>query len=132
MRKTLSRALLIVVTLVVAAIYYLPVGHVDFVENWGEGGFGAINYNRSNVVSKIERGSPADRAGVRVGDLLVENGYLTTSSRFEHRTPARPSTLHSCVGAMRIASPLQPFPSRSLPFGSALRAFSPTFHQRYF
>jgi hypothetical protein len=92
MRKTLSRALLIVVTLVVVAIYYLPIGHVDFVENWGEGGFGAINYNRSNVVSRIERGSPADRAGVRVGDLLVENGYLTTSSLL--RAPYAGETEH--------------------------------------
>ncbi|MEO7201142.1 MAG: PDZ domain-containing protein [Candidatus Tumulicola sp.] len=92
MRKTLSRALLIVVTLVVVAIYYLPAGHVDFVENWGEGGFGAINHNRSNVVAKVDRGSPADRAGVRPGDLLVENGYLTTSSLL--RAPYAGETEH--------------------------------------
>ncbi len=92
MRKTLSRALLIVVTLVVVAIYYLPAGHVDFVENWGEGSFGATNYIRSNVVAKVDRGSPADRAGVHAGDLLVENGYLTTSSLL--RAPYAGETEH--------------------------------------
>ena len=40
MRQTLARAFLIMVTLFVVAIYYVPIGHVDFAENWGEGTFG--------------------------------------------------------------------------------------------
>jgi hypothetical protein len=80
MRKTLSRALLIVVTLVVITIYYLPVGHVDFIENWGEGAFGANTFSRSDIVASVDPGSPADRAGVRAGDRLVENGTVKTSS----------------------------------------------------
>ena len=40
MRQTLARALLIIVTLFVVVIYYVPIGHVDFAENWGEGTFG--------------------------------------------------------------------------------------------
>ncbi|HEY3674982.1 MAG TPA: hypothetical protein VGK84_03245 [Candidatus Tumulicola sp.] len=80
MRKTLSRALLVVVTLLVVAIYYMPVGHVDFLENWGEGSYGATTDGRSDVIAKIAPGSPTDRAGVRAGDFLVVRDSLRASS----------------------------------------------------
>jgi hypothetical protein len=80
MRKTLSRALLVVVTLVVVAIYYMPIGHVDFLENWGEGSYGATTFGRSDVIANVEPGSPTDRAGVRAGDFLVVRGSLKASS----------------------------------------------------
>jgi hypothetical protein len=80
MRKTLSRALLVVVTLVVVAIYYMPIGHVDFLENWGEGSYGATTYGRSDVIQSIRPGSPIDRAGVRAGDFLVVRDSLKASS----------------------------------------------------
>lgn len=79
-RQTLSRALLIVVTFLLGAIYYVPIGHVDFVENWGEGTFGATVPPRSTIVAGVDPGSPADRAGVRAGDRLVENGNYEVSS----------------------------------------------------
>jgi hypothetical protein len=74
MRQTLSRALLIVVTLLVVAIYYVPIGHVDFVENWGEGTFGITLPPQRAIVASVDPGSPADRAGVRAGDRLVVLG----------------------------------------------------------
>jgi hypothetical protein len=70
MRGNLSRALLIVVTLVVATIYYLPIGHVDFAETWGEGTFGVTLPPRGGVIAEVAPGSPAERAGVRAGDIV--------------------------------------------------------------
>ncbi|HEY1428894.1 MAG TPA: hypothetical protein VGF18_04935, partial [Candidatus Tumulicola sp.] len=80
MRHTLSRALLIAVTLVVVAIYYTPIGHVNFIEGWGEGTFGATSYSRTNVLGQIDHGSPADRAGIRAGDRVVDDGDVRVSS----------------------------------------------------
>jgi hypothetical protein len=81
MRKNIARGCLIVVTLFVVALYYLPVGHADFAENWGEGTFGVTIPPQSRVVAGVVRGSPADRAGVRAGDLLVDRGDYEVSSR---------------------------------------------------
>ncbi|HEY1655985.1 MAG TPA: hypothetical protein VGF86_12825 [Candidatus Tumulicola sp.] len=80
MRRALSRALLIVVTLFVATVYYLPIGHVDFVESWGEGTFGVTILPRSATVTGVEPGSPAERVGVRLGDVLVDRGNAEISS----------------------------------------------------
>jgi hypothetical protein len=74
MQQTLSRGLLILVTLLVAAAYYLPIGHVDFAENWGEGTFGLTIPPREGVVAAVDPGSSAYRAGVRAGDRLIDNG----------------------------------------------------------
>jgi hypothetical protein len=81
MRQNLARALLIIVTLCVAVIYYSPIGHVDFAENWGEGTFGIALPPQRVVVAGVDSGSPADRAGVRVGDRLVTRGDFEISSR---------------------------------------------------
>ncbi len=93
MRKTLSRGLLILVTLFVVAIYYLPMGHSDFVENWGEGTFGATLLPRDVTVVSVEPGSPADRAGLRPGDRLVEDGNYQLSSRLRAAYPGERETL---------------------------------------
>ncbi|HEY6449144.1 MAG TPA: PDZ domain-containing protein [Candidatus Cybelea sp.] len=93
MRKTLSRGLLIVVTLLVVAIYYLPMGHTDFAENWGEGSFGATLLPRDVTVVSIEPGSPADRAGLRPGDRLVEDRNYQLSSRLRAAYPGERETL---------------------------------------
>jgi PDZ domain len=71
MRKTLSRALLIAVTLFVVVLYYVPIGHVDFLENWGEGTFGLQMQPRSPGIDGVDRGSPAERAGIRPGDRVA-------------------------------------------------------------
>lgn len=92
MRQTLSRGLLVIVTLVVAAVYYLPIGHVDFAENWGEGTFGITILPRSVLVSSVDRGSPADRAGVRVDDRLIDRGDYGISSRIRSGYPGERET----------------------------------------
>ena len=81
MRRVLSRGALVLVTLFVVVIYYVPVGHVDFAENWGEGTFGIDLPGRATTVLHVDPGSPADRAGVRPGDLLLDGGNRETYSR---------------------------------------------------
>ncbi len=81
MRQTLSRGLLILVTLLVAAVYYMPIGHVDFAENWGEGSFGITIPPRGTLVVAVVRGSSADRAGVRAGDVLSDRGDFGLAAR---------------------------------------------------
>ena len=80
MRQVLSRGVLVLVTLFVVVLYYMPIGHVDFVENWGEGTFGIALPARTTAVDGIDRGSPADRAGVRIGDRLLDDGNYETAS----------------------------------------------------
>jgi hypothetical protein len=81
MRQSLSRALLIVATLLVIATYYLPIGHTDFAENWGEASFGITLAPREAVVVTVARGSSAEHAGVRPGDLIVTNGNYEIAPR---------------------------------------------------
>lgn len=81
MRQVLSRGVLILVTLSVVVLYYVPIGHVDFAENWGEGTFGITLPLRATIVVGVDRGSPADRAGVRVGDDLAGGGNYEIASR---------------------------------------------------
>jgi PDZ domain len=87
MRQTLARALLIIVTLFVVVIYYVPIGHVDFAENWGEGSFGITLPAQRVIVAAVTPGSPADHAGVRAGDRLIAHGNAEVASRV--RSPYR-------------------------------------------
>ncbi|MBV8434860.1 MAG: hypothetical protein JO029_11330 [Candidatus Eremiobacteraeota bacterium] len=80
MQQVLSRGALVLVTFVVAILYYVPIGHVDFAENWGEGSFGLTLLPREATVVGVDRGSPADRAGIRVGDRLANDGNYETAS----------------------------------------------------
>jgi hypothetical protein len=75
------------VTLLVVIIYYMPVGHVDFAETWGEGTFGIYVPPRTSAIVSVLRSSPADRAGVRVGDALVDHGDYSVSSRIRSPYP---------------------------------------------
>jgi hypothetical protein len=93
MRHTLARALLIFVTLVVIVIYYVPVGHVDFAENWGEGAFGINLPAQLTTVAGVDRGSPADRAGIRAGDRLIEGGNYEIAPRVRSPYPGERETL---------------------------------------
>ena len=53
--QMLARALLILVTLFVVVIYYVPIGHVDFAESWGEGTFGIALPSQRMIVSGLSR-----------------------------------------------------------------------------
>ena len=77
------------VTLAVLVVYYVPIGHVDFVENWGEGTFGSSRFRRGTLVLSVERGSPADRAGIRGGDRLVDRGDYELPLRMRSRLSGR-------------------------------------------
>ena len=81
MRLFLSRGALALVTLLVVILFYVPIGHVDFAETWGEGSFGVALPLRTAVVIGVVPGSPADRAGVRVGDRLAAGDNYETASR---------------------------------------------------
>ncbi len=79
MHQALSRGVLALVTLLVVVLYYVPIGHVDFAENWGEGTFGITLPLRTTTVIGVDRGSPAYRAGIRVGDRLYDEGNPETA-----------------------------------------------------
>jgi hypothetical protein len=89
----LARALLIIVTLLVVVIYYVPIGHVDFAENWGEGSFGIALPPQQLVVTAVEPGSVADRAGVRAGDRLVMHGNYEIPARIRSAYPGEREVL---------------------------------------
>lgn len=93
MRQMLARTLLIIATLFVVVIYYVPIGHVDFAENWGEGTFGIVLPAQRFIVSAVEPGSAADRAGVRAGDRLIARGNLEVPTRVRSAYPGERETL---------------------------------------
>ena len=82
MRQTLARALLIIVTLFVLVIYYVPIGHVDFAENWGEG---YVRYHPS--AAAIDRYRPLSPIRSQIarecGPAIVWSRTVTTKSRRE-------------------------------------------------
>ncbi len=93
MRIALSRGLLILVTLFVAALYYLPIGHTDFAESWGEATFGITLPARTAIITSVDRGSSADRAGIRAGDTLIDHGDPEISSRLRAPYPGDRQTI---------------------------------------
>jgi hypothetical protein len=100
MRKALSRGLLILVTLFVVTLYYVPIGHVDFAENWGEGTFGVTVPARTAIVAGVDRASPADRAGIRAGDRLIDRGDFEIASRLRSPYPGERESLELQRGAV--------------------------------
>ncbi len=113
MRQALSRVLLVLVTLTVAVVYYLPIGHVDFAENWGEGTFGLTMVPRGATVVSVDRGSPADRAGVRAGDRLIDRGDFEIPSRVRAVYTGERETLTFQHGRAAYTVTLSAVPNRS-------------------
>jgi hypothetical protein len=85
----------------VAAVYYLPIGHVDFAENWGEGSFGLTIPARTNMIVAVSPGSPAYRAGIRSGDRLIDNGNVEITSRLRGPYPGERETIVLQHGSAR-------------------------------
>jgi hypothetical protein len=130
MRQMLARALLIIVTLFVVVIYYVPIGHVDFAETWGEGTFGIALPPQRVIVSAVEPGSAADRAGVRAGDRLVTHGDLEVPTRVRSAYPGERETLTFERGGVARTITLTAVPDRSFNFlarvGGVLAYLPPT------
>lgn len=81
--KLVARLVLVAITALVVAIFYLPLGHSDYTGLWQGGTYGAVMERGldTRVVSVIP-GSPADRAGMRPGDTLRITPFSTTYSAF--------------------------------------------------
>lgn len=78
--RTLARAILILATALVIAIYYFPLGHVDYLDNWREGTYGFSLAQNSPVITDVF--SPKLLAdGIRPGDRLVTSFYSMDYAR---------------------------------------------------
>ncbi|MBV8636627.1 MAG: hypothetical protein JO322_00955 [Candidatus Eremiobacteraeota bacterium] len=72
---TLARTALVVITAFVIVIFYTPLGHADYVGNWGDGTYGLTGARGGTItINSVDPGSPAARAGVRAGDMLFGEG----------------------------------------------------------
>jgi hypothetical protein len=81
--KTFERVVLILITALVIAIFYVPIGHADYAGSWGGGTYGAdAGRSSEGVVDAVQPGSPADRAGIRVGDQVQVAPFSKDYPRF--------------------------------------------------
>jgi hypothetical protein len=81
--KLFQRALLVVITALVVAIFYVPIGRSDYAGAWRGGTYGAeANRSIEGIIDDVTPGSPADRAGIRVGDKLVIAPFSKDYPRF--------------------------------------------------
>jgi hypothetical protein len=101
------------VTLVVVVIYYVPIGHVDFAETWGEGTFGIALPPQRFIVTGVDPGSAASRAGVRAGDRLVAHGNYEIQSRLRSAYAGERETLTFERGGVTRTVTLTAVPDRS-------------------
>ncbi len=70
--KVLGRVVLALVTAMILAVFYPPLGHTDYAGTWGDGTYGvSLGRGFGSRVTRVESGSPAQRAGVRPGDRVV-------------------------------------------------------------
>jgi hypothetical protein len=70
----LARIFLIVITSLVVVLFYTPLGHTNYLGLWGDGTYGVSGARGGTVrIEMVEPGSPAARAGVRIGDALLED-----------------------------------------------------------
>ncbi|HEX8806855.1 MAG TPA: hypothetical protein VF741_07890, partial [Candidatus Aquilonibacter sp.] len=80
--KSIARFVLIAITALVVLIFYVPIGHSDYAGTWMGGTYG-VDASRSlaGVIDAVAPGSQAERAGVRVGDKLIERPFTKDFSR---------------------------------------------------
>jgi hypothetical protein len=85
--------MLVLVTLLVIAVYYVPLGHVDYLDNWREGTYGfALAQNSPVIADVIDSKLLAD--GVRPGDRLVTSLYSMDYARAQFPRAGDRVTLH--------------------------------------
>lgn len=71
MRST-SRLVLVALTLLAIALFYVPLGHADYTGRWGEGTYGVDVLRAGGArIDSVAKGSPAYTAGVRPGDAIA-------------------------------------------------------------
>lgn len=81
--KLVARLVLVAITALVIAIFYVPLGHADYTGLWQGGTYGAVMERGVDTrVISVTPGSPADRAGVRAGDTLQVAPFSTTYPAF--------------------------------------------------
>ncbi len=69
-----ARVILVLATAAVILLFYVPLGHTDFANRWGDGTFGIhLPPAGGTTVSSVDPGSPAWKAGLRPGDTVVES-----------------------------------------------------------
>ncbi|MBC5816545.1 MAG: hypothetical protein GIW97_08395 [Candidatus Eremiobacteraeota bacterium] len=79
-QRAVARAILIGVTAFVILLYYVPLGHVDYLDNWREGTYGFTLAQNSPVLEDVS--SPKLIAeGIRPGDHLAISLYSMNYSR---------------------------------------------------
>ena len=75
------------------AVYYLPIGHVDFAENWGEGTFGITIRRGARRSSCVDRDSAADRQAFAPATAGRSRGFRNAAHRVRSPYPGERETL---------------------------------------
>ena len=79
-RTSIGRAILFIVTALVVAVYYLPLGHTDYLNNWRTGTYGFSVAPLTNTVDSVEDANLL-RDGVRPGDHMLVTPFTRRYSR---------------------------------------------------
>ena len=90
---TVARTILMIVTALVIVVYYVPLGHMDYENNWREASYGFSVAPTSPVL--VEVTNPQLIAdGIRPGDRLQTTVYSLENSRALFPRPGDRMTLH--------------------------------------
>ncbi|MDE2480995.1 MAG: hypothetical protein KGN02_02250 [bacterium] len=77
---TLGRIALALATVVIVAIFYVPLGHDNFAGTWGDATYGvAAGRGAGSTVTAVQPGLPGARAGIRAGDRIVAPPFSSLS-----------------------------------------------------
>ncbi|GAC1392625.1 MAG: hypothetical protein NVSMB31_10960 [Vulcanimicrobiaceae bacterium] len=111
-RLALGRTILIVATALVIALYYVPLGHFDYADNWREGTYGFRLGIFSPTITEVT--SPKLlREGIRPGDKLLMRPFSADYSlaQFPHAGDHRAFVIVSKSGTKsEVLTAYQPEP----------------------
>ena len=86
--RTFERVVLVLITALVVLIFYVPIGHTDYAGIWRGGTYGAdATRTFAGQIVDVVAGSPADRAGIRIGDRLQVAPFSKDFPRFAFPRP---------------------------------------------